>query len=403
MPTARARTRSSWVACSARTATGSSSRPSSDTCWPRRQEHSEGERPQRWDGPFVRQALEASLRRLGTDHSTSTSSTTRAATRSTRDECFATLDQLSAEGKIAPIRRCSRTRDRLAGGGAASDLRPRDRVGADRLQPARAGPGPRVHGHGRRSRRRRHGPGPDLVGPVGRQPDAGDHLRPRDHRRHRPREWLVEGLHKVERVRFLCDPETGRTMAQAALRFILAQPQMTVVIPTITNEAELREYAGAADVPDLTAEELARVASSTSATSTSSRSPSGLELRGARVDLVRGLGVLNAFQIVGGGTAAPAQAAAAARGPPACRERRSRAGPAGSERLAFDGALIVWGVFRSLRVTEKSTLTLLTPESPTPSGGTIDSDSESSRRMRSSLPEYTSKLASWMALFTCSS
>ncbi len=41
-------------------------------------------------------------------------------------------------------------------------------------------------------------------------------------------------------------------MAQAALRFILAQPQMTVVIPTITNQSELREYAGAADVPDLT-------------------------------------------------------------------------------------------------------------------------------------------------------
>ena len=38
-----------------------------------------------------------------------------------------------------------------------------------------------------------------------------------------------------------------------------AQPQMTVVIPTITNEAELREYAGATDVPDLNAEELARV------------------------------------------------------------------------------------------------------------------------------------------------
>jgi aryl-alcohol dehydrogenase-like predicted oxidoreductase len=48
-------------------------------------------------------------------------------------------------------------------------------------------------------------------------------------------------------------------MAQAALRFILAQPQMTVVIPTITNEAELREYAGAADVPDLTDAELALV------------------------------------------------------------------------------------------------------------------------------------------------
>ena len=49
-------------------------------------------------------------------------------------------------------------------------------------------------------------------------------------------------------------------MAQAALRFILAQPQMTVVIPTITSEAELREYAGAAEAPELTAEELDRVA-----------------------------------------------------------------------------------------------------------------------------------------------
>jgi aryl-alcohol dehydrogenase-like predicted oxidoreductase len=82
---------------------------------------------------------------------------------------------------------------------------------------------------------------------------------PGDHRRHRPREWLVEGLEKIERIRFLCGPETGRTMAQAALRFVLAQPPMTVVIPTITNEAELREYAGAADVPDLTEDELARI------------------------------------------------------------------------------------------------------------------------------------------------
>jgi aryl-alcohol dehydrogenase-like predicted oxidoreductase len=82
---------------------------------------------------------------------------------------------------------------------------------------------------------------------------------PGDHRRHRPREWLVEGLAKIDRIHFLCGPETGRTMAQAALRFILAQPRMTVVIPTITNDAELREYAGAAEVPDLTDEELAQV------------------------------------------------------------------------------------------------------------------------------------------------
>ena len=48
-------------------------------------------------------------------------------------------------------------------------------------------------------------------------------------------------------------------MAQAALRFILAQPQMTVVVPTITSQAELREYAGASEVPELTDEELNRL------------------------------------------------------------------------------------------------------------------------------------------------
>jgi aryl-alcohol dehydrogenase-like predicted oxidoreductase len=48
-------------------------------------------------------------------------------------------------------------------------------------------------------------------------------------------------------------------MAQAALRFIL-DSGATTVIPTITSEAELDEYAGAAEVPELGGEELARVA-----------------------------------------------------------------------------------------------------------------------------------------------
>ena len=48
-------------------------------------------------------------------------------------------------------------------------------------------------------------------------------------------------------------------MTQAALKFILAQPRMTTVIPTIGTLAELEEFAGAADAPDLTDDELARV------------------------------------------------------------------------------------------------------------------------------------------------
>ena len=57
-----------------------------------------------------------------------------------------------------------------------------------------------------------------------------------DHRSHRPREWLVEGLQKVERLRFLSE-EHGITMAQAALRFVLAQPAIACVLPTVSNAA----------------------------------------------------------------------------------------------------------------------------------------------------------------------
>jgi len=224
-----------------------------------RQEHSEGERPQRWDGPFVRRALEASLRRLGTDHLDLYQLHNPRRDAIDSDECFATLDQLRTEGKIAQygvalgpaigwreegLRALSNRR--IASAQTVYNLLEQD-PGREFMAAAAE-----------------HG-----VGVIARVPTSSGLLDgnltldttfgPGDHRRHRPREWLVEGLEKIERIRFLCGPETGRTMAQAALRFILAQPQMTVVIPTITNQVELREYAGAADVPDLTEDELARV------------------------------------------------------------------------------------------------------------------------------------------------
>ena len=224
-----------------------------------RQEHSEGERPQRWDGPFVRQALEASLRRLGTDHLDLYQLHNPRRDAIDSDECFATLDQLRAEGKIAQygvalgpaigwreegLRAVSNRR--IASVQTVYNLLEQD-PGREFMATAAD------HGVGVMARV------PTSSGLLDGNLTLETTFGPGDHRRHRPHEWLVEGLEKIERVRFLCGPETGRTMAQAALRFILAQPQMTVVIPTITNQAELREYAGAADVPDLTADELARV------------------------------------------------------------------------------------------------------------------------------------------------
>ena len=224
-----------------------------------RREHSEGERPQRWDGPFVRQALEASLKRLGTDHLDLYQLHNPRLEAIDSDECFAALDELQAEGKIAQY-----------GVALGPAIGWRDE-GLRAISSRRIASVQTVYNLLEQD------PGRDFleaavdhdVGVIARVPTSSglldDNLTlettfgPGDHRRHRPREWLVEGLEKIERIRFLCGPETGRTMAQAALRFILAQPQMTVVIPTITNRAELQEYAAAADVPELTDEELTRL------------------------------------------------------------------------------------------------------------------------------------------------
>ena len=81
---------------------------------------------------------------------------------------------------------------------------------------------------------------------------------PTDHRRHRPRQWLVDGLKKIDQLRFLVI-EGERTMTQAALKFILAQPRMATVIPTVSTLAELEEFAATAGAPDLTEDELSRV------------------------------------------------------------------------------------------------------------------------------------------------
>jgi aryl-alcohol dehydrogenase-like predicted oxidoreductase len=79
-----------------------------------------------------------------------------------------------------------------------------------------------------------------------------------DPRRHRPRAWLLEGLEKVERLRFL--EAGGRSLAQAAILWLLADRAVTTVLPDIEGPEQLREFAAAAEREPLDAGELARVA-----------------------------------------------------------------------------------------------------------------------------------------------
>jgi aryl-alcohol dehydrogenase-like predicted oxidoreductase len=81
---------------------------------------------------------------------------------------------------------------------------------------------------------------------------------PTDHRSHRPKSWLINGLKKIETLQFLVGP--GRTLGQAALQWLLADQRVASCLPNIYEEAQLKEFAAASDCPPLTAEELARVA-----------------------------------------------------------------------------------------------------------------------------------------------
>jgi aryl-alcohol dehydrogenase-like predicted oxidoreductase len=80
-----------------------------------------------------------------------------------------------------------------------------------------------------------------------------------DHRRHRPRSWLVNGLKKVEQLQFLVDARPGATLGQVALRWILEEPAMASTLPNIYGREQLVEFATASDIAPLTPEELLRV------------------------------------------------------------------------------------------------------------------------------------------------
>jgi aryl-alcohol dehydrogenase-like predicted oxidoreductase len=80
---------------------------------------------------------------------------------------------------------------------------------------------------------------------------------PNDHRRHRPRSWLVNGVKKIRTLDFLA---ARMTLGQAALKWLLAEPLVVTTLPNIYDDAQLAEFAAASDRPDLTTEELERVA-----------------------------------------------------------------------------------------------------------------------------------------------
>ena len=77
-----------------------------------------------------------------------------------------------------------------------------------------------------------------------------------DHRRHRPRSWLINGLRKIRTLDFLTE---RMSLGQAALKWLLAEPRVISALPNVYDDEQLAEFAASSDLDDLSASALERV------------------------------------------------------------------------------------------------------------------------------------------------
>jgi aryl-alcohol dehydrogenase-like predicted oxidoreductase len=84
----------------------------------------------------------------------------------------------------------------------------------------------------------------------------GDHRNWRVNTNEKRRAWLEEGLLKVEAIRFI---ESGRSLGQAAIQFILSEPAVASVLPNIYDVDGLRDFATFDSARPLDNHDLARL------------------------------------------------------------------------------------------------------------------------------------------------
>jgi aryl-alcohol dehydrogenase-like predicted oxidoreductase len=220
------------------------------------------ERPHNWTPDFIRMACERSLQRLKTDRIDFYQLHNPRLDAIRNDEVFTTLHDLRAAGKVLSFGVAL---------GPAIDRRQIDEAIAaiqersahvqiiynllEQMLGERIFPVARQHPVNVFTRV------PHSSGLLERAYTETTTFSKDDHRSFRVKDdsarkaWLVDGLKKVEQLDFLC---RGRTIGQAAIKFILAEPCIGSVLPNIYNEAQLLDFAGAPDSPDLTSEELSR-------------------------------------------------------------------------------------------------------------------------------------------------
>jgi aryl-alcohol dehydrogenase-like predicted oxidoreductase len=219
----------------------------------------QSERPHDWEPPSIRAQLEASLRRLGTDHIDLYQLHNTRIEPILDDALWEELEKFRVEGKVRELGVALGPAIGWTDEGLEA-IRNRPIVSLQTVfnvleqEPGRTfAAEPHV--------------ADGSIGLISRVPHASDTLSgkitrdtefpPGDHRAHRNRENMLDNFDKAETLDFLWQG-TGRTVGQAAIAGILADPAFTTVLPTCVSVDDVVEYADAADLP-LTPDERSRL------------------------------------------------------------------------------------------------------------------------------------------------
>jgi aryl-alcohol dehydrogenase-like predicted oxidoreductase len=217
------------------------------------------ERPQDWSEGFLRFALEQSLKRLGTDYVDLLQLHNTKMDAAENDELFALMESFKDEGKIRSYGAALGPKIGWREEGIKM-MRERGLAGLQMIYNLlEQDPGRDLIGAARDTGTSLVVRVPHSSGMLEGRYDENTTFGPNDHRRHRPKEWLTTGLRKVESLSFLTEPGE-RTLGQAALKFVLASPEVASTLPNIYDEGQIEEFAATSEAPDLTEGELSRVA-----------------------------------------------------------------------------------------------------------------------------------------------
>lgn len=99
---------------------------------------------------------------------------------------------------------------------------------------------------------------PDASGVLTGKVNENTVFSQNDHRSHRKKEWIIEAMKKIDKMKYIANSR-GWSITELAIKFILSQKPVSVVLPTVTDLEEIEKFANISDGNYLNSSELEQI------------------------------------------------------------------------------------------------------------------------------------------------